>query len=311
MFEHFCPDALTAVSLAQEETRRLGHTNLGTEFILLGLIGEGSLQPLFRKYGMTLEAVRLDVEHELGRGTGTKRGEIPLTFECKRWMQRAWQMAHDKGEKGISAELCFSALLAHDDGAIQKILATHNVDVEQMKLDFAAQEAYLARERASEAAPQKPKSFSEKVIAFVSPKQEPTLREEVTNILNCATRLARKSGRGYQGSEHILLALIEEDPITKLVLSELGATSLYVTSMIQQTVESWPQTGNSELPRTAAARRTLEIAKELAVADDCEHVRVMHLFLALLQLDKAIATEIIDSAKIDRKELFEVLSNKN
>jgi len=42
MFEHFTDKAIKAIMLAQEEARRLGHNFVGTEQILLGLIGEGT-----------------------------------------------------------------------------------------------------------------------------------------------------------------------------------------------------------------------------------------------------------------------------
>lgn len=42
MFEHFTERAVKSIMLAQEEARRLGHNLVGTEQILLGLIGEGT-----------------------------------------------------------------------------------------------------------------------------------------------------------------------------------------------------------------------------------------------------------------------------
>jgi ATP-dependent Clp protease ATP-binding subunit ClpC len=42
MFERFTEKAIKVIMLAQEESRRLGHNFVGTEQILLGLIGEGT-----------------------------------------------------------------------------------------------------------------------------------------------------------------------------------------------------------------------------------------------------------------------------
>ena len=42
MFERFTEKAIKVIMLAQEEARRLGHNFVGTEQILLGLIGEGT-----------------------------------------------------------------------------------------------------------------------------------------------------------------------------------------------------------------------------------------------------------------------------
>ena len=55
MFERFTEKAIKVIMLAQEEARRLGHNFVGTEQILLGLIGEGTGSQ--RKYLNHLELI--------------------------------------------------------------------------------------------------------------------------------------------------------------------------------------------------------------------------------------------------------------
>ena len=66
--------------LAQEEARRLGHNFVGTEQILLGLIGEGTgvAAEVLKSLGVNLKDSRIEVEKIIGRGSGFVAVEIPL-----------------------------------------------------------------------------------------------------------------------------------------------------------------------------------------------------------------------------------------
>ena len=72
MFERFTEKAIKVIMLAQEEARRLGHNFVGTEQILLGLIGEGSgVGPkILKSMGVKLKDARVEVEKIIGRGSG-------------------------------------------------------------------------------------------------------------------------------------------------------------------------------------------------------------------------------------------------
>jgi ATP-dependent Clp protease ATP-binding subunit ClpC len=72
MFEHFTDKAIKVIMLAQEEARRLGHNLVGTEQILLGLIGEGTgvAAKVLNEQGVTLQDARKEVEKIIGRGHG-------------------------------------------------------------------------------------------------------------------------------------------------------------------------------------------------------------------------------------------------
>ena len=71
MFERFTEKAIKVVMLSQEESRRLGHNFVGTEQILLGLIGEGTgvAYKVLRSVNLTLKDARMEVERIIGRGS--------------------------------------------------------------------------------------------------------------------------------------------------------------------------------------------------------------------------------------------------
>ena len=81
MFEEFTAEANNVIVLAQEEARRLGHNFVGTEQILLGLIGEGTgvAAKVLKSLGVNLKDSRIEVEKIIGRGSGFVAVEIPFT----------------------------------------------------------------------------------------------------------------------------------------------------------------------------------------------------------------------------------------
>ena len=74
MFERFTDRARRVVVLAQEEARMLNHNYIGTEHILLGLIheGEGVAAKALESLGISLEAVRQQVEEIIGQRANSR-----------------------------------------------------------------------------------------------------------------------------------------------------------------------------------------------------------------------------------------------
>ena len=89
MFERFTDRARRVVVLAQEEARLLNHNYIGTEHILLGLIheGEGVAAKALESLGISLEAVRAQVEEIIGQGQSAPTGHIPFTPRAKKVLE--------------------------------------------------------------------------------------------------------------------------------------------------------------------------------------------------------------------------------
>jgi ATP-dependent Clp protease ATP-binding subunit ClpC len=77
------------VVLAQEEARMLNHAHIGTEHLLLGLVheGQGVAARALEALGISLEAVRLEVEEVIGRGERPPSGHIPFTPRAKKVLE--------------------------------------------------------------------------------------------------------------------------------------------------------------------------------------------------------------------------------
>ena len=91
MFEKFTEGAIKVIMLSQEEARRMGHNFVGTEQLLLGVIGQrhGIGARALKKMKVTLKKARREIELYIGRGTGFVASEIPFTPRAKRVLEMA------------------------------------------------------------------------------------------------------------------------------------------------------------------------------------------------------------------------------
>lgn len=130
MFEHFTDKAIKAVMLSQEEARRLGHNFVGTEQILLGLIGEGTgvAAKVLTELGVTLQNARKEVEKIIGRGNRAVPSEIPFTPKAKRVFEQAFTEARALGHNYIGPEHLLLGLLQEGEGVAAKVLGNLDVD---------------------------------------------------------------------------------------------------------------------------------------------------------------------------------------
>lgn len=101
MFERYTEKAIKVILLSQEEARRLGHNFVGTEQILLGLIGEstGVAAKVLKSMGISLKDARREVEKIIGRGSGFVAVEIPFTPRAKRVLELSLEEARHLGKQ--------------------------------------------------------------------------------------------------------------------------------------------------------------------------------------------------------------------
>ena len=104
--EKFTEKAETAIILAQEEARRLGHNFVGTESILLGIIAEGKgvAANLLKSLGITLKDARMEVEKTIGRGSGAIVGDIPFTHRASRVIELSYSEASQLNQKHVDTQ---------------------------------------------------------------------------------------------------------------------------------------------------------------------------------------------------------------
>ena len=119
MFERFTDRARRVVVLAQDEARMLDHNYVGTEHILLGLIheGEGVAAKALESLGISLDAVRQQVEEIIGRGQQqAPSGHIPFTPRAKKVLELSLREALQLGHTYIGTEHILLGLIREGDG---------------------------------------------------------------------------------------------------------------------------------------------------------------------------------------------------
>ncbi|WP_414576386.1 ATP-dependent Clp protease ATP-binding subunit [Anabaena sp. CCY 9402-a] len=135
MFEHFTSEAIKVIMLAQEEARRLGHNFVGTEQILLGLMGEGTgvAAKVLTELGVTLKDARREVEKIIGRGSGFVPPEIPFTPKVKSLFEQSFREAHGLGHNYINTEHLLLGLTEAGEGVAAKVLQNLGVDLRNVR----------------------------------------------------------------------------------------------------------------------------------------------------------------------------------
>jgi len=135
MFERFTEKAIKVIMLAQEEARRLGHNFVGTEQILLGLIGEGTgvAAKTLKSLGVSLKDARVEVEKIIGRGSGFVAVEIPFTPRAKRVLELSWDEARQLGHNYISTEHLLLGLIREGEGVAVRVLENLGVELSRVR----------------------------------------------------------------------------------------------------------------------------------------------------------------------------------
>ena len=135
MFERFTEKAIKVIMLAQEEARRLGHNFVGTEQVLLGLIGEGTgvAAKTLKSMGVTLKDARAEVEKIIGRGSGFVAVEIPFTPRAKRVLELSWDEARQLGHNYIGTEHLLLGLIREGEGVAARVLENLGVDLNKIR----------------------------------------------------------------------------------------------------------------------------------------------------------------------------------
>jgi ATP-dependent Clp protease ATP-binding subunit ClpC len=135
MFERFTDRARRVVVLAQEEARMLNHNYIGTEHLLLGLIheGEGVAAKALESLGVSLEAVRAQVEEIIGQGQEAPSGHIPFTPRAKKVLELSLRESRQLGHDYIGTEHILLGLLREGEGVAAQVLVRLGADLDRVR----------------------------------------------------------------------------------------------------------------------------------------------------------------------------------
>lgn len=134
-FDKFNDDARTVLTRAQEESQRFNHNYIGTEHLLLGLLRvEDSVGArVLRQSGVSLAQMRAEVWGMIGRAESPPNAGIGLTLRAKKVIELVVDEARHLGHHYIGTEHILLGLIREGEGIAAGILASHGVDLEQLR----------------------------------------------------------------------------------------------------------------------------------------------------------------------------------
>ncbi|KAI9114402.1 hypothetical protein K1719_014630 [Acacia pycnantha] len=251
MFERFTEKAIKVIMLAQEEARRLGHNFVGTEQILLGLIGEGTgiAAKVLKSMGINLKDARVEVEKIIGRGSGFVAVEIPFTPRAKRVLELSLEEARQLGHNYIGSEHLLLGLLREGEGVAARVLENLGADPTNIR----TQVIRMVGESA------------DSVTATVGPgssgNKMPTLEEYGTNLTKLAEegKLDPVVGRQPQ-IERVTQILGRRTKNNPCLIGEPGVGKTAIAEGLAQRI------ANGDVPETIEGKKVITLDMGLLVA---------------------------------------------
>jgi ATP-dependent Clp protease ATP-binding subunit ClpC len=262
MFERFTNRARHAVVLAQEEARQLRHNYIGTEHLLLGLLGEqGIASEALLRFGLSLDGAREEVKSIIGPGKGAVSGHIPFTPRAKKTLELALREALQLHHNFIGTEHILLGVLREGRGVAAQILETHAnnlLEIRMAVLDLVASTPVETTTGARRWLRRRSASHSGDPAEARGPG-EPGVGPELNTTPAADQSLseaARLAGHRPVGSHHLLLAAIA-DP-NSAAARALAAHGIDL-DLVRTAVQTADVSGTSDEQPAEAGRRKLRI----------------------------------------------------
>ncbi|RDZ08618.1 ATP-dependent Clp protease ATP-binding subunit ClpC [Priestia megaterium] len=134
MFGRFTERAQKVLALAQEEALRLGHNNIGTEHILLGIVreGEGIAAKALSALGLSTEKIQKEVEALIGRGQELTQ-TIHYTPRAKKVIELSMDEARKLGHSYVGTEHILLGLIREGEGVAARVLNNLGVSLNKAR----------------------------------------------------------------------------------------------------------------------------------------------------------------------------------
>ena len=258
MFERFTEKAIKVIMLAQEEARRLGHNFVGTEQVLLGLIGEGTgiAAKTLKSMGVNLKDARIEVEKIIGRGSGFVAVEIPFTPRAKRVLELSWDEARQLGHNYIGTEHLLLGLIREGEGVAARVLENLGVDLNKVRSNVVKMLGDSKPQTASSGVGSGSSSSSQ-----ASKVKTPSLDEFGTDLTLAASELRLDPVVGREKEiERVIQILARRTKNNPVLLGEPGVGKTAVAEGLAIRIV------NSEVPDILENKKIIQLDMGLLIA---------------------------------------------
>lgn len=184
--ENFSENSLKAINLAKDEARRLGHNFIGSEQLLIGLLGVAGTTQLLNATGVSLDAIQVEVEKIIGRGSGFVAVEIPFTPNARRAIETASATVYGQG-RFVEPEHLLLGIVDLENGVALKLFKNLGLSIPKLR------EAILAQIQTPLQQPTPQQVWESETQSSLLPAIPP-FREDVPKSIY-ATTLPQENGR--------------------------------------------------------------------------------------------------------------------
>ena len=260
MFERFTEKAIKVIMLAQEEARRLGHNFVGTEQVLLGLIGEGTgvAAKALKSMGVNLKDARAEVEKIIGRGSGFVAVEIPFTPRAKRVLELSWDEARQLGHNYIGTEHLLLGLIREGEGVAARVLENLNVDLNKVRTNVIKM---LGETKTTTAGSSSTSTSSSSSSSSTSKAKTPSLDEFGRDLTLAAQELRLDPVVGREKEiERVIQILARRTKNNPVLIGEPGVGKTAVAEGLATRIV------NSEVPDILDGKKVIQLDMGLLVA---------------------------------------------
>jgi ATP-dependent Clp protease ATP-binding subunit ClpC len=273
MFERFTNRARHVVVLAQEEARQLSHNYIGTEHVLLGLLGEPDSigGQVLASFGFTHDGVRDAVVAKIGRGKSEPKGHIPFTPRAKKTLELSLREALAIKHNYIGTEHILLGLIREGEGVAAQIMRDH-VDLAEIRaavLTAVSAEAGESAEETNAVLRWLRARLSRHGAASLPFRPDLPGAEQATRgtpaVEAALQQAARLAGPLPVGSHHLLLAALEDaNSAASSALASLGVD----IDELRGKLRAAKVTGTTDEQPEQAGRRQMNIE----VSDEALHI---------------------------------------
>ncbi|RZT79593.1 ClpA/ClpB-like protein [Micromonospora violae] len=305
VFERFTDRARRVIVLAQEEARMRNHDYIGTEHLLLGVIGEreGLGATAIVRQNVALESLRMHIEEIIGRGQSQVSGHIPFTPRSKKVLELSLRESLELGDTYIGTQHILAGLISEGEGVAALLLTRFGVTRDATR-SAASQLLDEAETGARETIPS-PRSFRSGHFERYT--------AGARRVIVLAQEEARLLHHTHIGVEHLLLGLLHEGQgVGARSLISLGVTLENFRLQIDEVTDRGPTEPTGHIPFHSGTKDALFAAEDEVQQLGVEHIDTEHLLLGVTHVGDDIALPALLRLGVDyqriRRQVMQTLA---
>ncbi len=292
--ERFSSRARRVLAIAQEQAERLQHNYIGTEHLLLGLMGEegGIAGRVLRDLGLDPRRVQELVVQLTRAGERNPNTRLDLSPGVKKVLELAVDESRRMGHHYIGTEHLLLGLVRQSDSIAVDVLKRRNVSPEEVRRQVRRllQEAPIGSttQSVNQSTPESPLSFSKQAeIALMLAREESGKRHD-----------------SYIGTEHLLLALLcDANSIAGRVLLKL-TTLEAVDKLVAERTSNLPKRESDEkVELSSDFQKVIELAAEETRRIGHNAISTEELLMGFTQVTTGVGMEIIKALNLDPEKI--------